>query len=133
MIQENKAREQLVLDGMDIEVERVKAVAVALFENGNTCYIWADDPISSMFNSLLGKLGYFSNIREYINFVIPINHTIFRLDIWVEGLSNSQLEEEKIIQLSEDYFTSEFGIYRTLEEAVRSSINYYKKANSKND
>jgi hypothetical protein len=42
MIKENKAREQLVVDGMNVEVERIPAFAMVLFANGFTDYIWAD-------------------------------------------------------------------------------------------
>ena len=133
MIGEYKARELLVVDGMKVEVERIPALAIALFADGFTEYIWADEPHSSKFNALLTELKKDSSNEDSIKWVIPISHDIFRLDIWVSDLSDSPLEEEKIIQLAEDYFSSDFGTHNTLEDAVLSSINYHKNMSSKSD
>ena len=98
---------------MNVEVERIPAFAMVLFANGFTDYIWADEPHLSAFNVLIKELEKDSNGRDSIKWVIPIDRDFFRLYIWVGDLSNSALEEEKIIQLAEDYFTSDFGTHQT--------------------
>lgn len=118
---------------MNVDVERIPALAIALSADGFTAYIWADEPHLSKFNVLIKELEKDSNEGDSIKWVIPINRDIFRLDVWVGDLSNSPLEEEKIIQLAEDYFSSDFGTHKTVEDAIRSSINYYKNVSNKND
>lgn len=52
MSSEIKAREELQVDGVEVELERVPALAIAIFEDGRTEYIWADDPHTSKFTGL---------------------------------------------------------------------------------
>lgn len=54
--------------------------------------------------------------------VVPVTRDIFRLDIWATSLTNSVLEDEKFIQLNEEYYTSDFSTRMTLEEAVHNAI-----------
>ena len=58
-----KAREELEVDGVEVEVERIPALAFATFEDGGTEYIWADDPHTSKFTELTEE---FKNFPESV-------------------------------------------------------------------
>lgn len=124
-------KEVISVEGVPVEVTKIRAVGMAVFSDGTTDYIWEDDPCSqrALGDEIIGK-GETRHIeRNEVKFVIPISGEIYRIEI-----AAGDNFEEDITPSGEVYIQdgrgidSKSSIYNTVEEFVRDLLkNKYNK------
>ena len=118
-------KEIISVDGVLVEVTKIRAVGMAVFSDGTTDYIWEDDPFSqrSLGEEIVGKGETRHSERNEIKFVVPISGEIYRIEIAAgDDFAEEITPSNEVYALDGRGVDSKSRIYDSVEELVRHTL-----------